>query len=88
MGKKLRECLSKNKKCVDCLKSKDNGKGNLVTPGGKVKNISTYTISDWGCGKKCKCDDKKTLKGGSLINTLVNLSIPFGLVLAKEYSTC
>jgi len=82
MNKKWRDCLSNNGKCVDCLKSKDNGKGNLVTPGGKIKKISAYTISDWGCGNKCKC---KTLKGGSLINTLVNLSIPFGLVLAKEY---
>jgi hypothetical protein len=83
MGKKLVRCLSKNEKCVACLKSKDNGEGKLVTPGGKVKaNISTYTISNYGCGNKCKC---KTLKGGNLINTLVNLSIPFGLVLSKEH---
>jgi len=82
MGKNWRDCLSNNGNCVDCLKSKDNGKGNLVTPGGKIKKISAYAISDSGCGNKCKC---KTLKGGSLINTLVNLSIPFGLVLAKEY---
>ena len=83
MGKNWRDCLSNNGKCVECLKSKGNRV--LLTPKNRLKkNTSAYAISDSGCDKKCKCNDK-TLKGGSLINTLINLSIPFGLVLSKEH---
>ena len=83
MGSKRIECLSNNKNCVACLKSKGNRV--LLTPKNRLKkNTSAYAISDSGCDKKCKCNDK-TLKGGSLINTLINLSIPFGLVLSKEH---
>ena len=77
--KKDLKCMSKNKKCMKCLKSKNSKK---FISGKSIKGSTTmFDLYDYGCNKKCKSCKEEEQKGGGLPNVL----IPLGLIVAREY---
>ena len=77
--KKDLKCMSKNKKCMECLKSKNSKK---FISGKSIKGSTTmFDLHDYGCNKKCKSCKEEEKKGGGLPDVL----IPLGLIVAREY---